>query len=354
MNSKQRLKLRVVGIAIICAAGVLISSLYFTQIVNGPTYAAKADQQYVKPAVTLFDRGAIYLQSKDSIRVAGATVAEGYLVFMNPSIMTSPEQSYQILSQYIKLDHDDFLRRASKVGDRYEELAHRVNADVAQSINSLGIVGLGTSKETWRSYPMAEVSSQTIGLIGQSKSATTTEQSNIIGRYGLERTYEEVLSRPSIGSNGNMFAQIFSGLGNTLVGSGVKNKGNIISSLEPTVSAFVQKTLEKTISEWNPDEIGGIVMDPNTGEIFAAVSLPSFNPNDTSKVRDVSIFSNPLVENVYEMGSIMKPLTMSVGIDTGAIRSDSTYDDLGTMILNGKKISNFDGKARGVIPSSRY
>jgi len=41
---------------------------------------------------------------------------------------------------------------------------------------------------------------------------------------------------------------------------------------------------------------------------------------------------------------------MATGLDTGAITPSSTYNDTGTMTLNGKKIANYDGKARGVIP----
>ena len=61
------------------------------------------------------------------------------------------------------------------------------------------------------------------------------------------------------------------------------------------------------------------------------------------------MFSNPLVENVYEMGSIIKPLTISAGIDTGVITAKSTYYDKGFVIINNKKVSNFDGKERGVV-----
>jgi cell division protein FtsI (penicillin-binding protein 3)/stage V sporulation protein D (sporulation-specific penicillin-binding protein) len=76
-------------------------------------------------------------------------------------------------------------------------------------------------------------------------------------------------------------------------------------------------------------------------------SLPTYDPNDLSGLKNTAVLSNPLVEHVYEMGSIIKPLTMSVGLDTGAINVNSTYEDTGTMELSGKKISNYDGKARG-------
>lgn len=90
-------------------------------------------------------------------------------------------------------------------------------------------------------------------------------------------------------------------------------------------------------------------MDPKTGEIYAMADYPSFDPNELQKEKDPAIFSNPIVENVYEMGSIIKPLTMAAGIDSGTVTADTTYDDKGFLVLNNSKISNFDGKGRGVV-----
>ncbi len=67
------------------------------------------------------------------------------------------------------------------------------------------------------------------------------------------------------------------------------------------------------------------------------------------KEKNQTVFVNPLVEGVYEMGSIIKPLTLAAGIDAGVITADTTYDDKGFRIFNTKRISNFDGKARGVV-----
>jgi cell division protein FtsI/penicillin-binding protein 2 len=52
---------------------------------------------------------------------------------------------------------------------------------------------------------------------------------------------------------------------------------------------------------------------------------------------------------VYEFGSIIKPLTVAAGIDAGVITPESTYEDTGRIVVDGARISNFDGKARGVV-----
>ena len=91
-------------------------------------------------------------------------------------------------------------------------------------------------------------------------------------------------------------------------------------------------------------------MDPRTGEIIAMAIRPTFDPNTYNTVDDPSVFTNILVENVYEMGSIMKPLTVAAGIDVGAITPKTTYNDKGCIEKSGKKICNYDWKARGVVP----
>jgi cell division protein FtsI/penicillin-binding protein 2 len=77
---------------------------------------------------------------------------------------------------------------------------------------------------------------------------------------------------------------------------------------------------------------------------------PTFDLNSFNTQTDPLIYANPLVQNVYEMGSIAKPLTVAAGIDSGAITPATTYNDTGCLEVDEKRICNFDGVARGVIP----
>ncbi|MDO8430625.1 MAG: penicillin-binding protein 2, partial [Candidatus Taylorbacteria bacterium] len=198
-------------------------------------------------------------------------------------------------------------------------------------------------RESWRTYPGDTLAANTIGILGLDK------DDKLEGRYGLESYYEDILSRKSIVLNINFFAELFSGIKKSVFDESHK-EGDIVTTIEPTVESYLEKTLLDTQEKWKSDSIGGIIMDPKTGQIYAMAELPTFNPNDLSKVSDAKVFSNTLVENVYEMGSIIKPLTMASGIDSGAVTARSTYKDEGFLLLNNKKISNYDGIARGVIP----
>lgn len=88
-------------------------------------------------------------------------------------------------------------------------------------------------------------------------------------------------------------------------------------------------------------------MNPADGSIYAMEALPDFNPNDLSGVKNVNVFSNPLVENVLEWGSIVKPLVMAGALDAGLVNAGTTYDDRGSVIVENKEIFNFDKKGRG-------
>ena len=344
MNSNQRIRSRLIFILILLGAGSLAASLYWTEIVRGASYAAKAEQQYAKPANSLFDRGSILFSSKDGTTAAAATVGSGFLVFMNPGAITDAKQTYDALSQYLKLDKASFMSKAGRADDHYEVVAEQVDSSTAQSIKDLALAGVGVSPETWRSYPGKMLAAHALGLVGEDASSTS-----LSGRYGLERSYESTLSRVGSGSSASVFAQLFGDL-DSVFGSKSSGSGDIVTTIEPTVEKYLEKVLGEASSAWHPDEIGGIIMDPQTGEIVAMSSLPTFDPNNTASVKNVAVLSDPLVEHVYEMGSIMKPLTMATALDSGAETAASTYDDTGTMTLSGKKISNYDGKARGVIP----
>jgi cell division protein FtsI/penicillin-binding protein 2 len=104
------------------------------------------------------------------------------------------------------------------------------------------------------------------------------------------------------------------------------------------------------MTTYTPRLAGGIIMDPHTGDIVAIASRPAFDPNTYNTVSDPSVYTNQLVEGRYELGSIMKALTMAAGIDSGAVTPATTYDDTGCIHPSGKTVCNYDLKARGVIP----
>lgn len=211
-----------------------------------------------------------------------------------------------------------------------------------QEVTAATLTNLATSSERQRFYPAGSLAAHTIGFVAYNNDDVQK------GRYGLERYYEQTLGHAPGDVYSNFFVALFGGIQGVLEGE--PQKGDLVTTIEPTVQAELERTLFNYATAWNPRQVGGIIMDPKTGEIIAMAIAPTFDLNKFNEEENVSIFGNPLVEGVYEMGSIIKPLTIAAGLDAGVVTAATLYNDTGTLELDGKKISNFDGRARGVIP----
>ncbi|MDO8523832.1 MAG: penicillin-binding protein 2, partial [bacterium] len=273
-----------------------------------------------------------------------ATIASGNTIALDPRMLSDSLGAYTALKKYLPdLDESAFLEKAGHTDAVYEEVARRVSIDIGDAISVEDIPGVQVLKETWRFYPGSSLAPQTIGFLAYGADGRT-----VSGQYGLERSYNDALSRSTAGLYVNFFADLFTNIRSELFSDDAGPGGSLITSIEPTVQGFLKDQLKTYDAAWHPDTIGGIIMDPKTGNIVAIDSLPSFDPNDF-KNADPQTFSNPMVEDVYEFGSIMKAITMASGIDSGAVTAKTTYNDKGYLILDGAKVSNYDGKGRGVV-----
>ncbi len=325
-------------ICILIFSLVLVAKLFLIQIVHSESYSSRADRQYFTPSSDIFERGSIYFTRKDGEFVSAATQTTGFKLAIAPSKLGSVESSYQKLSNVVPISKDEFLKKAEKKQDPYEEVASHLTKEEADAIATLGIPGTSIHKEKWRFYPGGNMSSQTLGFVGYNGDVLS-------GRYGIERKYDDVLSRDKDNPYVNFFAEVFSNINKTLFKK-EEMKGDVVTTIEPAVQGFLEKKLQEVKGRYQVDSIGGIIMNPKNGAIYALGLKPDFNPNDLSSAQ-TSNLGNPLVENVYEWGSVVKPLVMASAIDAGVLNAYTTYNDTGSVIVEKKEIFNFDKKGRG-------
>jgi stage V sporulation protein D (sporulation-specific penicillin-binding protein) len=323
---------------------VLASRLYYIQIIRSDDYKNQADRQYVRKGQTLFDRGTIYFSPRTGSPISAATLGVGYTITVEPKKIEHPEDAFNALSGILSIDEKTLLSKI-EADKSYVEIAKRTDEKVAKRIEDLNMLGVGAYKERWRFYPGGKTASNALGFVGFREDGQT-----LAGRYGLERYYDDVLVRDSSDLYVNFFAKIFSDIGKAF-DNGLKQSGDIVTTIEPTVQKELEKRITSVEKAWQSDLTGGIIMDPKTGEIYAMAMYPNFDPNDLSKEKDTAVFGNPLVDRVYEMGSIIKPLTMAAGLDAGVVTPKTTYNDEGFVLINGAKIKNFDGRGRGPATS---
>lgn len=319
---------------------VLITRLFFVQVVRADYYNNLANRQYLAPAGDDFERGNIYFTKKDGQLISAATIKNGFQIAINPKILENPENIYEKLSGIINLDKDDFLKHSQK-DNSYEVVAHRVDNETAKKIKDLKIKGLDVFSENWRYYPADNLASRVLGFVGY-------KGDELVGCYGLERYYESVLARNDKNNFINSFAEILTDIKEVISGD-TSEKGDIVLTIEPNVQSALENNLEKMLKKYEGEMAAGIIIEPKTGKILAMAAKPDFNPNSYGENKNLNIFINPLVESVFEMGSIMKPLTVAAALDQGKITAETKYDDYGYVDVEGQRLNNYDKKARGNV-----
>ncbi len=337
--SRFRVRIRFIALLFVLAAFLCIARLYYLQVLQGRYYAERALNEFTLPSTSLFDRGTIYFTTKDGAHIAAATMQDGVALGLDPQELsaTSTETVYEKLNAAVPLVQSDFFAKAAETNEVYVPLIDHLSTTTGAMVQALSLPGVIVTADRWRYYPGGTLAAQTLGFLGYGAG-------NILeGQYGLEREYETLLERNDSDMYTNFFVQLFAGAESTLTGQG---EGDVVTSIEPSVQAELERELALYMTQWHPTMSGGIIMDPQTGAIVAMGTLPSFDPNSLAQ-SDPTAFKNRLVSDSYEMGSIMKPLTMAAGIDTGAITPTSTYDDTGCIYLSNYPICNYDHKARG-------
>lgn len=347
MKSRQSaiIRIRIITAVVLFIALVLLGRLYFLQVIAHDYFIEQGEEQYIHTVSSLYDRGGIYFTTKEGEKVSAATVQSGYVMAIDPKKISDPENYFAALEKYLDIDKETFTYRANQKDRVYIEIADNLNEEEAKEIGNLDLTGVQLNRQRWRYYPGNNLAAQTIGFVG----FTGREGETVpVGRYGLERHHESTLKRDNEGLSINFFAELFTNLGEMVFEEDEKKEGDIITSIEPTVARFLQNELQIAHERWDAKLTGGIIINPKTGTIYALDSVPTFNPNNRG-TSTVDVFKNPLLEERYELGSIIKALTMAAGLDSGAVSTNTTYYDAGYIELDTLTIKNYDGVGRGTV-----
>lgn len=345
MRAKFRFRIRIIALALMALALVIVAKLYTLQILHGSELRTQVDDQNVAPVGSALHRGTIYFTQKDGTRIPAATLQSGYTLAIQPAFIEDANLAYtRVQSVLPAIDREQFLAAAARSRDTYEEISRRVDEEAGQALSALEVRGVLPVRDRWRFYPAGTLAAHEIGFLGYAEDGRTFE-----GRYGLERTYDPVLSRADASKSRSFVADLVSDVSKRLTPAGREAGGDVVTALEPTVQRYLEDTLKAYAEAWQPRTLGGIIMDPQTGAILAMASLPTYDPNDI-KNADPNALTNPLVSSVLEFGSTMKPITMAAALDANVVTPETTYNDTGILTIDKKTIRNFDGKARGVVP----
>lgn len=210
-------------------------------------------------------------------------------LYAQPKLILDPKKTADdLIKIFPDLKKKDLLKLLDT--DRnFAWIKRNITPKQQHQVNSLGVPGLEFEKGTKRIYTQSNLFSHVLGYVD------TDGQ----GIAGIEKQYDEVLRNP-------------------------KN-GKLELSLDVRVQNIVHNELTKYIEEFKAKGGIGIVMDANNGELISLVSLPDFDPHYPGSANPEMLF-NQFSLGVYEVGSIMKGLTVAMGLETKSVSLTDVYN----------------------------
>ncbi len=300
---------------------VLISRLFFLQIVEGSRYLALAQGEQVVFNNTSANRGNIFFKAGEIL----ATTVTVNRIYVRPSKIEDSENLSLKLAEILQVPASQIKEELQSIRET-EEIARGVIDGQVEAVISLKSPGVYVDKIPVRKYPYGELAAQTVGFLGGDNS----------GQYGIEGYYDETLKAEESFLQGENIDD--------------DNKGaDIFLTLDYNIQFMAEKLLQEAKGDFNVKSAQIIVADPATGKILALANYPSFNPNAYFTVKDFDIFKNNAVQKLYEPGSSFKPITMSAALNEGKVVPDTSYIDVGSVKVSNTTISNFDKKSYGRV-----
>ena len=325
-----------------------IAARVFTlAIVEHRRYVLAADRQHQLIEVLPSHRGAIYAVDKTGRRQPLAIQKTVYTLVAEPKNVSDPEALAASVAALLGTDRASLFAKLSREGDSYEILAKNLDGDAAARIRGLNATGITLVEELRRNYPQNDFASSLLGFV---RYDADTES----GEYGIERQYQSALKGERGFFEGARDATrgYWVNLGKRILDPPVDGD-SVVLTIDPNIQFRVENELKTLMQKWQGESGFALVLEPKTGKILAAASQPSFNPNEYSQVKDYSRFRLPFFDSQFELGSVMKPVTMASAIDAGVVTPKTTYTDLGKISFGRSTISNFDLQARGVQTMSQ-
>lgn len=334
-----RIRLLIIFIAIFFF--IILFRIFQVQVIKHNFYSALAQDQHEFFENIFPKRGEIFIKDAYSDNVYPLAVNKEFnLVYAVPVNIEDKRETAKKLFEVLGMKEDKVFNIINKENDPYEIVKHKVCDEIADKIKNENIPGIAVTSEMLRYYPGDYLAANVVGFLGY-------KENKKIGQYGVEEYYNEKLE----GKMG--FLKLEKDASGKWISFGLKNMQNpkdgddIVLTIDQTIQYISEKKLEDAVKKYKAESGNLIVMNPKTGAIIAMAQYPSYDPNEYFKEEDMSVFLNSNIHNVYEPGSVQKPITVAIGIDLGKINPNTTYIDEGSLKIDGWTISNSNRKKNG-------
>lgn len=238
---------------------------------------------------------------------------------------------------------EELYRKLDKKTDPYEpflRLYETLDEPFRQFLAERHLPGIVLEEVEKRTYPEKTLAAHVLGYVGWDKDRQ-------IGRYGIEGYFEEKLAG-TLGffsgeqdSRGSLIGVAQRELKPALDGA------DIVLTVDRVVQSIIEAELADSVKRYNAVRGSIVVMDPYTGAVLGLATYPTFDPNHYYAIQDPRVQLNPTLSEIFEPGSILKPIIMTAALSEGTVRPDSTFVDSGPVRVADYTINTYDGKHHG-------
>ncbi|NVE94700.1 peptidoglycan D,D-transpeptidase FtsI family protein [Altererythrobacter lutimaris] len=275
---------RVLWIALVFAVVTLAAMLRISYLglADHATTRTSLQDALLPPRGEITDRNGVPL----------ARAFPAYALWYNPKAMgedgsplvRSPEAvAAELAAIFPTIDEAEIAERLASGRAGY--LRRRVLPEEANRVQAIGELALEMPRETDRHYPQGSMGAHILGYMGADGN----------GRVGMEQVLNARLKDPEL--RGTPAAL----------------------SIDMRVQGALEDELRSGMLAVDALGAAGIVLDVDTGEVVALASLPEFDPNRIDEAGEANMF-NRVTNQVYELGSTFKPLSIAAAIDAGVVR----------------------------------
>lgn len=356
-GSDNRKKLVIIFVILLVFICILIGRLIFINLTSSDKYARIVMAQMDYDSKTIpFKRGDIRDRNGTVLAASEKVynlVLDPYVVLNSNGECTKP--TAEAIEEFFGIDASEVYKVLDDSPEsRYIVMAKELDYDTVKAYQnfmdsedesdkekSAYVKGIWFEEEYLRKYPYDSLAAALIG---------STVKGNE-GTWGIEGYYNDMLN----GTDGREYGYLSeeSDFERTTVGA--VNGYNVVSTIDLNIQRIVEKYITKLNNERGSENTGVIVANPNTGEILAMASAPTFNLNDP---RDLStyftedeieamsdeeivnfynkVWRNFCVSDTFEAGSTIKPLTIGAALDEHKVSTeDSFFCDGGEDLFDG-------------------
>jgi cell division protein FtsI (penicillin-binding protein 3) len=250
-----------------------------------------------------------------------------------PSIWAIPEDvtlekgQLQHLAKLLEMPAAELAKKLDDEDKTFVWLKRQVDAGVAKQIAALDIKGIYQRREFKRQYPEGESAAHVVGF--------TNVEDN--GQEGVELMFNKAL----LGKPGMRHVI------KDRLGRAVENVGEVVEpvdgrdlqlSIDSKIQFFAYQKLRDAVLANRAQAGSVVVLDAITGEVLALANYPSYIPDKRQNLTGAQLRNRALTDT-FEPGSVMKPFTVGLALDTGRVKPGTIIDTApGSMTITGATI----------------